>query len=171
MIRVLDKVIDIILGIIFTAAIILMLLLVGVRLFGLAPYVVTSGSMEPVYPVGSIVYAKDVPAEQLVVGDDITFYLDQDVVATHRIGEIYPKEGEVQTYGVNNIDSEGNHINDARTVDFDQIIGKVKYSIPMVGFVYLFLRTTYGKIAVLIIVLALFTSSQAIKYLKKERKK
>lgn len=42
-------------------------------LFGYMPYVVLSGSMEPVYPVGSLIYVAPVDANSLEPGDAITF--------------------------------------------------------------------------------------------------
>ena len=43
--------------------VLLAVLLVGVRLFGLQVYTVLSGSMEPAYPVGSLIYVKKTAAE------------------------------------------------------------------------------------------------------------
>lgn len=171
MIKIIKKIVDVILWLFLAIAVVILLLLGGVRLFGVTPFVVMSGSMIPVYPVGSVVYVEDVNPEELQEGDDITFRLDDDIVATHRINEVYIDEREVQTYGVNNFDSEGNHINDARNVDFDHIIGRVKFSIPIVGFVYMFIQTVQGKVAIVIIALALFIMSQTLQYLEKERKR
>ena len=39
---------------------VLALLLVGVRLFGMQVFTVLSGSMEPTYQTGSLIYVKDV---------------------------------------------------------------------------------------------------------------
>ena len=61
------------------------ILLVGVRLVGLRPLVVLSGSMEPTYHVGSMVYVKSVDPESIEVGDPITFLINEDLdMATHR---------------------------------------------------------------------------------------
>ena len=119
MIKILRKIIDIIFWIAAVLLLILLFLLGGVRLFGYTPYVITSGSMIPVYPVGSVVYVNGVNPEELEAGDDISFYMTEDVVATHRIGGVDKAGKCVTTYGVNNLDSEGNQINDAKAVDFD----------------------------------------------------
>jgi len=55
------------------AVVVLAALLWGFRLLGYEVLVVQSGSMEPEYPVGSMVYVKPVDAEQLRTGDVITF--------------------------------------------------------------------------------------------------
>ena len=68
------------------------LLLVGVRIFGVQPYVVVSGSMEPEIRTGSLVYAKKVTPEEACnfkVGDDVTFIAnDYGTLVTHRIYEV-----------------------------------------------------------------------------------
>ena len=63
--------------------------LVGVRLFGLTPYAVLSGSMEPTYRVGSLIYVKDIAPEDVTVGTPITFVVNEDLlIATHRVVDI-----------------------------------------------------------------------------------
>ena len=64
MIKILRKIIDIIFWIAAVLLLILLFLLGGVRLFGYTPYVITSGSMIPVYPVGSVVYVNGVNPEE-----------------------------------------------------------------------------------------------------------
>lgn len=66
--------------------VILALLLVGVRLVGLRPMCVLSGSMEPTYHTGSLIYVKPCAPEDVQVGDAITFVLNEDLdVVTHRV--------------------------------------------------------------------------------------
>ena len=67
--------------------------LVGARLIGLDIYVVLSGSMEPEYQTGSVIYVKEADPEELEVRDVITFRLDEDTIATHRIIEITEIDG------------------------------------------------------------------------------
>ncbi|MDO4452252.1 MAG: signal peptidase I [Lachnospiraceae bacterium] len=153
----------------FIICIVLIFALGVVRLIGLNPYVITSGSMVPKYKVGSIVYIQKVNPEELKVGDDISFYLDDKVVATHRIREIDEQNRQVKTYGIHNKDSNGNQINDANPVDFDHIIGKVKFSLPILGYIYLFARTTTGK-AIIITLLAMVLISSTIHYIYKRRR-
>ncbi len=117
-------------------------------------------------------YVNGVNPEELEAGDDISFYMTEDVVATHRIGGVDKAGKCVTTYGVNNLDSEGNQINDAKAVDFDHIIGQVALlTIPIVGYVYMLIRTTSGKAGVIIIVLSLFAVSRILQYLEKEKRR
>ncbi len=43
------------------------------RVLGVQPYAIVSGSMEPAYPTGSLVYAQPVAGEDLQVGDVAAF--------------------------------------------------------------------------------------------------
>lgn len=114
----------------------------GVRLFGLTPYTVTSGSMEPVYPVGAIIYVKKAAPQDVQVGDAITFYLGSATVATHQVWAI---EGEnFRTQGIANRDSEGNILHDAVPVPFDALIGVPVACIPCLGFLYNAIKTPVG---------------------------
>lgn len=163
-------ILNIVLDFIIVVAIILIIALGGVRLIGFTPYAVTSGSMIPEYNVGSVVYVKDISPDELQVDDDISFYLGEDrqTIATHRIREINKEERYVQTYGINNKDSQGNQINDAAPVDFDYIIGKVYFSIPKLGYIYLYALNQNGK-KVLIGLLALVIVLQLVFNLKRRK--
>lgn len=165
-----NQVSNLVLNIIIAITIVLIIALGGVRLIGFTPFAVTSGSMIPEYDVGSIVYVKGISPEELQVGDDISFYLGEDrkTIATHRIGEINKEEKYVRTYGINNKDSQGNQINDAAPVDFDYIIGKVHFSIPKLGYIYLFALNPNGK-KLLVCIVALVVVLQLIFNLRRRK--
>lgn len=104
-------------------------LLAGVRLIGFTPYTVLSGSMEPVYPVGSLIYVRKVPPEEVRVGDPITFVLDENLtVATHRVIEVDSETRQFRTKG------DANSAPDGAPVLFENLIGVPKFSIPKLGF-------------------------------------
>ena len=58
MTAVFKKVWNLITSILVALVVLLAIALVGVRLIGLRTYVVLSGSMEPAYPTGSLIYVK-----------------------------------------------------------------------------------------------------------------
>ena len=124
--------------------VILAVLLAGVRVIGFTPYTVLSGSMEPTYHVGSIVYVKKVDPTTLRVGDPITFRLTGNVIATHRIIEVHgegtPDLG-FRTQGDANDTVDGITLASA-------VIGKATFSIPYLGYLSNFLQQPKGLITV-----------------------
>ena len=103
------------------------LLLVAVmyipHLFGIKTYVVTSGSMEPEFPVGSLVYVEKVNPSEIKVGDTITFYLKEtNIVATHQVYEVDIKNRLFRTQGINNFDGDGKILHDAEPVYYNYLL-------------------------------------------------
>ena len=90
--KTLKKVLNVISTILVAIVVVLALLLVGARFIGLNVYTVLSGSMEPTYHVGSLIYVKDVDTDELKAGDVITYMLDEDTIVTHRIVDVIPDE-------------------------------------------------------------------------------
>ena len=125
--------------------VLLAIALVGVRLFGLDIYMVLSGSMEPAYKTGSVIYVKDADTEKLEVGDVITFRLDEDTIATHRIVDITEKDGQTafRTKG------DANEQEDAAAVPASQVIGKPVFTIPYLGYLVAYIHSASGRYAVM----------------------
>ena len=90
--RSLQKVWNVISTIIVAIVVILALLLVGARVVGLQVFTVLSGSMEPTYHTGSLIYVKKVDPYTIEPGQPITFMLDENTIATHRVVGIVPDE-------------------------------------------------------------------------------
>lgn len=111
------------------AVVALAILLAGVRVVGITPYAVLSGSMEPVYPVGSMIYVKAAQPEDVSVGDPITFYLDEGLIATHRVIEVNESEGCFRTKG------DANNAEDGSPVPYENLIGKPLFCVPRLGYV------------------------------------
>ena len=150
------KVINIISLSFLGVALILAVLLVGVRIFGLMPYTVLSGSMEPNYPVGSIVYVQKVDPADLKERDVITYTIGKTVV-THRIIEVVKSETDptdirFRTKGDNNDDADG------EPVLASNVIGKVAFSLPLLGYVAFVIQTppwSYMVILICVMILLL----------------
>lgn len=133
---------NIISTVIVVIVVLLAVLLVGVRLFGITTYAVISGSMEPVYPTGSLLYVKPTDPEDLKVGDSITFLIDEDTVATHRIVEILPDDDN----GIIRFRTKGDANNEAdgSPVHQNNIIGKPMFAIPYLGYFANFIQNPPG---------------------------
>lgn len=153
--------------------VILAILLVGVRVVGLTPYAVLSGSMEPTYHVGALIYVREIEPAQIEVGTPITFVVNEDLlVATHRVTEIESyttvQKEMVDEEGSPVLDEEGNptyieveldepsyyfttkgDANDAEDgspVYNKNVIGTPVFSIPYLGFLSSWLQTRQGTI-------------------------
>ncbi len=90
--------------------------------------------MYPKYKVGSLIYVKKTNANDIKVGDAITFYMgNTKVVATHEVYDIDKENQNFYTQGINNTDEEGNILHDALPVSFSKYIGKPIYTVPKLG--------------------------------------
>lgn len=139
--------------------VILALLLAGARLLRLQVYTVLSGSMEPNYHVGSIIYVKDVPPATLQVGDAISFMISENTVATHRIIEVIPDENDPDVIRFRT-KGDNNEIADTNPVHCNNVLGKVVGTIPLLGYVSDYIQNPPGTYitlaAAMVIVLAVF---------------
>lgn len=151
----------------------LAVLLVGIRLVGLTPYTVLSGSMEPTYHVGSLIYVKDIEPQDVEIGMPITFVVNEDLlVATHRVVD----KAVVETREEPVLDADGNPVLDENgdavvqavplkepayyfqtkgdaNADVDgamlhhkNIVGMPVFSIPYLGYLSSWLQTRKGMI-------------------------
>lgn len=124
--------------------VLLAIALVGVRVVGLQPFVVLSGSMEPTYHVGSLIYVKSVDYKELQVGDPITYMLSQDTVVTHRIIEVLVDEEDPNTLRYFT-KGDANDTPDGTSVHYKNILGKPVFSIPYLGYVSSYIQNPPGK--------------------------
>lgn len=161
-------------NVISTALVVLMVLcavfLMGSRLIGFKCYTVISGSMEPQYSVGDLIYVKNVDPSTIKVGDPITFVLNEDlVVATHRVIKIDAENQRFYTKG------DANGIADSEPVHFNNVIGVPKFSLPKLGYVSDFVQNppgTYITIAVgIFLIAAVFLPDLLIKKKSQEEEK
>ena len=159
--------------VIVAAAVLLAVLLVGARLVGLRTFTVLSGSMEPTYHTGSLIYVKKVDAANLSEGTVITFMLDEDTVATHRIVGVVPDEDEP---GVVRYRTKGdaNEVEDGSLVHYKNVIGTPVFSIPRLGYVANYIQHppgTYVTISVGAMVLLLMFLPELIGVLTADNEK
>ena len=113
--------------------------LMGTRLLGYQCYTVISGSMEPEYKVGDLLYVKKVDVNSIKVGTPITFILNEDlVVATHRVVRVDTENQRFYTKG------DANEIADSEPVHFNNVIGVPQFSVPKLGYVSAFIQTPPG---------------------------
>lgn len=180
--KVLRKLWSVITTLLVAVMVILAVLLVGVRVVGLTPYAVLSGSMEPTYHVGALIYVKDVAPANITVGMPITFVVNEDLLlATHRVVDIEVittrQEQVLDEAGNPVLDDEGNPVveeipldeptyyfqtkgdaNDAvdgTPVHYKNVVGTPVFSIPYLGYLSSWLQTRQGMIMGICIALVL----------------
>jgi signal peptidase len=108
---------------------------------------VLSGSMEPAIHTGSVVIIK--PAFSYKVGDVITFGQNTktEVPTTHRIAEMKVVEGNA----VYKTKGDANNAEDTKEVLVKDVIGKVYFSIPYLGFIIDFVKKPIGLMIVIVV--------------------
>ena len=114
--------------------VLLAVLLVGVRVVGLTPFVVLSGSMEPTYHTGSLIYVKKVDPFALEAGQVITYMVNEDTVVTHRMVGIVPDEEDPSVIRFRT-KGDANEAEDGSLVHYKNVIGTPIFSIPYLGYI------------------------------------
>ena len=137
------------------AVVVLAVLLLGGRLLGWQVFTVVSGSMEPVYHVGDLLYVRPTDPADLQPGDVITFVMNEQlVVGTHRIVEVEDTGERLYFY----TKGDANAALDAAPVAQENVLGTPVFSIPLLGYVAAFVQQppgSYVAVAVGAVLLAL----------------
>lgn len=147
---------------IFTMLVLLLaVILLGLRIFGFIPHTIQTSTMEPAYPIGALIYVRKIPTTELVIGDAISFSTDDGfTVMTQRIASIDSEAMQVTTK------ADANNSVDGTPVHFNDILGKVSFSIPYLGYVSSYIRSPRGRqfaIVFLLFILLLFTVSELLR--------
>ena len=121
-----------------------LLLLLTPRLMGANLLVVVSQSMEPTIPMGSIVVSYPKAVDEIEVGDVITFSVaelgGETVYVTHRVVEVIENSTDVRYR------TQGDGVNEPDMVLIapDQIVGRMWFNLPLVGYLVAFIRSPLG---------------------------
>jgi len=130
-------------------------------------YVVQSGSMSPALKLGSVVLVEPIswvkgiisplPTPIFEKGDIITFLSGKDPL-THRVVGIEESNGQFvyQTKG------DANKAPDRQKVYEKQILGKVIFSVPYLGYGVSFAKTQMGYIFLIVIPITLIIYSEIL---------
>jgi signal peptidase len=108
--------------------------------FGWSVDAVVSGSMEPELKVGAVVITRPVDTEEMKTGDIITFYSPlSEKLTSHRVVAVEESSSlHFSTKGDANDDA------DPFTVPAENVVGKVCFHIPYLGYVAQFVKTPLG---------------------------
>lgn len=130
-----------------------------VNFFGFKAFIVLTGSMEPEISSGDVVIVNDVKQQDLKAGDIITYSVGTSKqTVTHRIINIVQKNGKTyyQTKGDNN------NSTDSDLVEYEKILGTVRFTFGKVGTIINALKTTGGIAFVALILLVSWVHSSKL---------
>lgn len=161
----LKKIWNIISTVFVTLILVCAVFLLGSRIMGYRVFNVISGSMEPTYSVGDLLYVKETDPNNIKVGTPITFVMNESlVVATHRVVEVDTAKQHFITKG------DANDVADAAPVHFKNVVGVPKFSIPKLGYVSDFIQNPPGMYIAVIIAAALIIIVFLPDFVKKKEK-
>lgn len=128
---------------------------------------VISGSMEPAIKMGSVVVVR--PVDDYKIGDVITFgpYSKTKAPTTHRIYDIKVVEGQPIYITKGDV----NNAPDAREVQKKDVLGKVLFSVPYLGFAVDFAKKPVGFVLIIAVPAALIIFDELKKIYGEIKKK
>ena len=130
---------------------ILAIVIIATKISGFRAFTVMSGSMEPNYPVGSLIYVKPVDAAALRPNDVISFVANADkTIVTHRIVSV---ETDATDHTVYRYKTKGdaNSAPDSNLVHYKNVLGTPVITIPYLGFIAYHLQRPPGIYIVLVL--------------------
>ncbi len=144
------KIIKCIINVLTTLIIVVGVIFIGLYIFGITPYVVLSGSMEPTIKTGSLCFInKHAKYEDIKEKDIVAFRLGEETLVTHRVVSI--NETEFVTKGDNNDEEDG-------ATKKEYYVGKNIFWIPVLGYGIRLIQTTTGKIVLGTFAILLFAA-------------
>ncbi len=159
-----------------TAGVLLILIftiiLVALRLSGFQIFTITSGSMEPDYPVGSLIYVAPTNIENLQAGDVITFMNNENTIVTHRISEVITETIANEQVVKFRTKGDANSSADSKLVHYKNVIGTPAITIPFLGYISYYLQHPPGIYIALIIgtfLISIIIIPSLLKHRRKEQ--
>ena len=167
------KVWNVITTVLVALVVLVAVLLVGVRVAGVHPLYVMSGSMEPAFHVGSLIFVQKVDPAKIEVGDPITYTINEaGDYSTHRVIAVEAREtgtrfvedenGQtvldesgvpmIEEYPLEEIayyfqtKGDANNAPDGTPVYYKNVVGVPRVTIPYMGYLAHWLQTPRGRI-------------------------
>ena len=119
---------------------VLIVTLIAVFAFGIKLYGVQTGSMEPTCSIGTLVVVQPVDFDDIHEQDIITFTVAENTIVTHRVISIDREKQLLETKGDNNA------VADSSPVSYGNVVGKVGFQIPYLGYLIVLSNTRFGRI-------------------------
>jgi len=117
-------------------------------IFGYGYFTVLTKSMQREIPQGSVIITKRVDPKKINVGDDITFFKDNNTTITHRVIEIHRDHQQpgllgFKTKGIENPNPDKDIVNE------QNVIGVVKFTVPKLGGALAFVKNNLLLVGVI----------------------
>jgi len=125
--------------------------------------VVQSGSMENTIMTGDIILIKAI--QQYNKNDVVTFKEADERIVTHRIIKV--QDDSDNTVFITKGDANRSIDND--TVKSDQVLGKVMFVVPKIGFLVAFAKSPFGLVILILIPATLLIIDRVIKMSQKRK--
>ena len=121
---------------------------------GFEVFAIRGGSMAPAIPLGAAVVAVRTDPAAIKVGDTITIRADNGVIYTHRVVDVQvrPENRLLRTKG------DANAHADAAPVPATSVVGVVRMTVPLVGYLMAMLTTPAGLLSVVAYAVALLAA-------------
>lgn len=136
---------------------------------GYRPFIVMTGSMEPVIMSGDLIITKEINPSDVKVGDVISFVDPAGngvTVVTHRVIEVKNENGTVsfRTRG------DANNTDDQDAVPGESVLGIYMAKLSGMGSAVMFMQTTTGLIICVIVPLMLLVGYDILRRGKQDKK-
>ena len=146
------KAVKLLINFIMTIILVIGIIFIILYVIGIKPFVVVSGSMEPVVEKGSISFINEhVKYSEIRVNDIIAYSAPTGDKVTHRVINI--TEDGFETKG------DANDVPDGFYTTEENFIGKNVFSIPKVGYGIKQIQTPKGKIVLVTTIIVILLGS------------
>jgi len=136
------------------------------NVLGFTPMSVLSGSMRPMLQPGDMIITRRPIAEDIKIGDVITYRVGSDTLVTHRVIDIINENNELkfQTQG------DANNTSDRGLISAQEIVGTYVFKISKGGYIANFTRSPLGFILIIILPLTLLIGNELRNVWMEEKK-
>lgn len=116
---------------------------------------VLSGSMEPTYHTGSLLFIRPVDPAAIEAGDVIAYMVTDEIMVTHRVVEVLDNVGvrQFRTKG------DANSVADEAPVDGGSVVGTPAFSVPFAGYVVNFAQHPPGSYITMVVMLLILAAA------------
>lgn len=122
------------------------------HILGIYMFNIVSESMEPTFFKNDLVVVKKCGSTDELKKDDIITFMQDGKTISHRIYAVTKEKGEIRyiTKGDNN------EIQDRDTVSYENIYGKVLFSIKKVGIIVQYIQNSRGLVNIIIFIVIVY---------------